>query len=681
MIIRTGYLIKLICCILTVMCNLSTYSQEVDHWEMVVSADDTWHYFPANAEPQSNWAQKDFDISVWASGPGGIGYGDNDDNTIIVRVPAVYIRTSFNIIDESIIAGAILHIDYDDGFVAYLNGHEIARANIGTVGIKPSYNTYASYSHEAQIPSGGFPAGFIIHQDTLSKYMVEGDNILALQVHNQKPNSSDLSSTTYFSVGITNETTIYRQVPDWFSTPVKEGSNLPLLLIETNGQAIVDEPKIKARLKVIDNGYGQVNSFFDEPTGYNGPIGIEIRGQTSQGFPKKGYSLETQNESGEGIDTTLLGMPAHEDWALYAPYSDKTMLRNALTYHLGRKMGGWQPRFKFCEVYINGYYHGVYLLLERIKRDKNRVDICKLSVDEISGDDLTGGYIVKVDKLTGLNSSEYFTTRPTNRFGNASNYTFSYVYPKADRMAPQQKDYIFNYLEDFENMLNGISFKDPQTGYKKYIDVNSFIDFQIINELTNNADGYRISTFFHKQKDSKGGKLFAGPLWDFNLGYGNVDYLPNNVRPDTWLYLRYGPNNYNTMHWWSRLMEDADYSDRLHYRWNDLRSGPFHEDSIMAYINDTIRYLGEAIDRNYERWPIIGHYVWPNYHVGKTYEEDVDYMKNWIKMRLDWMDANIFLSTGVFLSTNEKPKIVVYPNPLVDDLNIKFIEYPLTLII
>ncbi len=667
------FLLTFIVVILLQLCSFSVIAQDINHWEMVVAADDTWHYFPGTYEPLPDWTDKSFDSSLWQSGPGGIGYGDNDDKTQISKAISVYIRKSFSIVDISAISGAILHVDYDDAFVAYLNGHEIARANVGEVGTRPSYNTYATSSHEAQVPTGGTPESFMIHQDIIFTYLVEGENILAVQAHNVNSSSSDLSSTTFLTVGITNETVNYRQVPSWFKDPLKEISNLPLLLIETSGQSIVDEAKITAWLKVIDNGDGQVNNIFDDPTDYNGYVGIEIRGQTSQMFPKKSFSFETRNEFGEGIDSGLLGLPAHEDWALYAPYSDKTMLRNALTYHMGRKMGRWQPGFKFCEVYLNGSYSGVYLLIERIKRDKNRLDIAKLKPEEISGDDLTGGYIVKVDKLTGLSSSDYFTTHPINRYSDADNYIFSYVYPKSNVITNEQKAYIFGYLEDFENVLNGISFNDPVLGYKKYIDVNSFVDFQIMNELTNNGDGYRISTFFHKKKDSNGGKLFAGPLWDFNLAYGNVDYLPLNQRTDTWLYPRYGPTNYNTMHWWARLMDDPDYNDQFVSRWKELRNGAFHTDSIMDDMNSMILHLGEAIDRNYERWPIIGQYVWPNYYVGKTYEEDVEYLENWINDRLDWIDANVFLSTGVFKAREEESKLLVYPNPLVDQLNIKFI--------
>jgi len=638
---------------------------------MVVAANDSWHYFPGTSEPPSNWNSISFDDASWLTGPGGIGYADGDDGTSISVVPSVYIRTKFNLYDTSAISWAILHVDYDDSFVAYLNGHEIARANIGTTGVKPFYNTYSNTDHEAKVYLGGIPERFIIQKDSLKKFMIEGTNVLAVEVHNSGPTSSDLSSIIYFSIGIKNEGSTYRQVPAWFDDPLKQKSNLPLLMINTLGQDIPDEPKITASMKVINNGQGKFNSILDDPTDYSGTIGIEIRGQSSQMFPKKSMSFELRDDTGAGINASLLGMPAEEDWALIASYSDKSLVRNAITYQMGREMGSWQPRTRFCEVYMNGVYHGVYLLVENIKRGTDRVDINKLKPDEISGDNLTGGYIVKVDKIWDLAYDEYFYTWPANKYYNARNYAFTYVYPQFDEIVTQQKGYIQGYLLALENTLNGSTFKDPVNGYRKYMDVNSFVDFQIINELTNNVDGYRYSTFFYKKKDSDGGKLFAGPLWDFDLCYGNADFAPQSNLTTNWLYPNYGPNEGYPMHWWARLMEDEEYRQAYAGRWKTLRKGLLSNDSILAEIDNNISYLGDAITRNFNKWPIIGEYVWPNYFVGNSYQEEVDFLKAWILNRLTWMDGNVSLSTGDLVAANKGNNIVVYPNPVKDQVNIR----------
>lgn len=646
-------------------------AQSVNHWEMVVDASDTWQYFPGTSEPSSTWANIDFNASSWPSGSGGIGYGDGDDGTTISAVSSVYIRNNFNIVDISNISWAILDVDYDDGFVAYLNGHEIARANIGSVGIRPPYNTNSTVDHEAQIYQGGNPEQFFIIKDSIVKYMVQGANVLALQVHNSNASSSDLSSNAFLFVGMKDGSSTYRHIPSWFEDPQGTKSNLPLLIIDTKGQTVLNEPKITAYLKVIDNGPGQLNGLLDDATDYEGSIGIELRGQSSQMFPKLGYGIELRTSEGADTNVSLLGMPAEADWVLSASYSDKSLMRNAITYQLGGKMGRWQPRVKYCEVYLNGSYNGIYMLIEKIKRGADRVDINKLKPEEISGDNLTGGYIVKVDKIQDLNSAEYFYSHPSITYNNARNYAFTYVYPKYDEIVTQQISYLQNYLLTLENTLNGSSFKDPVNGFRKYMDLNSFVDFQIMNELTNNVDGYRYSTFFYKQKDSDGGKLFAGPLWDFDLCYGNVDYAPDNLATDKWLYPKYGPGEWQPMHWWARLMEDPDYNKAFAARWKTLRAGPFSTDSIMADLDANVQNMSEAISRNFAKWPILGVYVWPNYFVGSTYPEEVTFLKTWITNRLTWMDGNVSLSSGDLVSGYRGYNVSVFPNPVKDQLNIK----------
>jgi len=448
-------------------------------------------------------------------------------------------------------------------------------------------------------------------------------------------------------------------------------SSLPLIVIETDGQTINDDPKIDAWLKVIDNGPGIMNNQFQQATDYDGNIGIEIRGQSSQMFPKKSYSIELRTKEGADTTASLLGMPAEEDWVLYAPYSDKTMLRNALTFDLGSRMGGWQPRSRWCEVFLDGDYAGIYQLIESIKRDSNRVDISRLRPDEISGDDLTGGYIIKADKIDNYGSDEYFQIKPSVNYEDSDDYRFIYVYPKHDEIAAEQKTYIKKFLTDAENTLNGSSFSDPASGFRKYLDVSSFVDFQIIQELVNNVDGYRYSTFFYKDKDSKGGKLHAGPLWDFDLCYANEDYTSLNLVTDIWLYSKFPDEYGGRMHWWARLMEDLGYRAVFVSRWKELRKQAFHTDSIMTWLDNTIEYLGEAVDRNFERWPVLGEYVWPNYFIGETYEDEVVYLKEWIEARVNWIDANIMLAENV--SENyEKDDILVFPNPARDKINLYF---------
>jgi hypothetical protein len=459
--------------------------------------------------------------------------------------------------------------------------------------------------------------------------------------------------------------------PDINPETLKKGntavSHLPLILIDTKGQTIVNEPKITVNIKVIDNGPGKSNSTADPGNQYDGFAGIEIRGQSSQMFPKKSYGVELRNAAGEDLKAGLMGLPEESDWVLYAPYSDKTMLRNALTYYLGRKMSRWQPGFRFCEVYLNGSYIGVYQLTEKIKRDKERVDIAKLQVTDISGDAVTGGYIVKVDKVDG---SDYFTVYPDIRFESARNYRWTWYYPESKDLANAQRNYFMSYIKTVENTINGKDFADPDWGYARYLDVPSFIDFQIMNELSNNVDGYRYSTYFHKEKDSDGGKFKAGPLWDFDLCYGNLDYSPRNYDTNQWSYTYWGAFEYNCMHWWYRFMQDPNYQKAIMLRWTNLRKVAFATDSIMKYIDTQVNWLGDAIYRNFVQWPILGTYVWPNSAVRYSFPMEISFLKNWILDRLAWMDANWMYKPTLEDTIPDFETIAIYPNPVTDWLTI-----------
>ncbi|MGD0584093.1 MAG: CotH kinase family protein [Bacteroidales bacterium] len=669
---RTCNILRISLFFLLLSANRPAFSQEINHWETIVMSDDVWRYLVPTSEPSSEWNTTGFDDSGWLTGKGGIGYGDDDDSTVIASPDtSLYMRIYFNVTDPGVISVAVLHVDYDDGFVAYLNGHEIARANIGTAGVRPAYTDFANSCIEPKLPYGEVPPDFLIQADTVARYLHSGNNVLALQVHNCSPTSSDLSSTTFLSVAITNSNTYFRPVPSWFDITLTTTSLLPIISINTNGQEVPDSPKMMAALKVINHGPGKLNDINDSGTDYDGPIGIEIHGQSSQMFPKKSFSVEIRKT--ETIDSTasLLDMPSNADWLLIANYSDKTLLRNALTYFYGAKIGGgWQPRFRFCVVYLNGDYNGIYMLTERIKRDSARVNISKLAETDNTGDELTGGYIVKVDKIWDLTPDEYFTTTPGITLPNTMNYTFSYDYPKADRITTAQKDYIKSFLTTAETILNSSGFMDPANGIQKYFDYGSFADYQIMQELSNNVDGYRLSQFFYKMKITHGNKLFAGPLWDFDLAYANANYYDYNYATSGWLYIHNAPDWEHPMHWWTRLMEDPVYVRRFVTRWREIRRGAFRTDSVMHFIDSTTTYMGAEITKNFQKWPIIGTWVWPNYYVGTTYEDDVSFLKSWITERMNWMDYATDLNSDLYNQSFSGDGFVLYPNPVKDKLTI-----------
>ncbi len=424
-------------------------------------------------------------------------------------------------------------------------------------------------------------------------------------------------------------------------------SNLPIFVINTNGQVIPDDPKITASLGIIYNGENQTNNLTDPFNEYNGFIGIELRGSSSQSFPKKQYGFETRDELGEGINVSLLGMPEEEDWIINGPYSDKSLMRNALIYEIARDMGHYATRTKFVEVVINDDYKGVYVLFEKIKRDKNRVDIKKLDPEEISGIDLTGGYIIKVDKWAGEDNEGWPSNYPP-KIGSDKTVYYQYDYPKATDIAQEQKNYIRNYVKSFEDLMNSAEFNHPENGYSRYIDVNSFVDFFIAQEFTKNVDGYRLSSFMYKDRSDEDSLFHMGPIWDFNLAFGNADYY-EGYKTDGW-QLEYlttdeyflSVDGFQPPFWWKKLFDDASFQNKVRERYVALRKTALSFENIWGFIDSTAALLEESQTRNYIRWPIIGQYVWPNYYIGTSYEQEIIFLRSWIYQRLFWLDENMF---------------------------------------
>ncbi len=452
-----------------------------------------------------------------------------------------------------------------------------------------------------------------------------------------------------------------------------ESSNLPIVIINTGNFAIVNEPKVDASMHIIDNGPGVINSINDPVNGYDGPIGIEYRGSSSLFlFPKKSYGIEIWTEDGADTTASILAMPEEEDWVMHGPYSDKTLMRNLLAFHLWSGTGRYGSRTRLIEFVLDGSYEGVYVMMEKIKRDNDRVDISRLNPDENTGDDLTGGYIIKLDKFDGSNSFDGWTSPfwPPNRSFEQTVY-FQFDYPKGRNITTEQAAYIETYVTEFEQSLVRSEFADYFKGYRQYADVSSFIDFAILNEITKNVDGYRLSTFFYKDRDSNGGKLTMGPIWDFNLAFGNADYCEGgNPEGWAWDFNQYCPEDtWLIPFWWERFLQDLNFTRDLKARWQELRAGPYRTDAILAYIDSVASVLEGPQQRNFERWNnSLGVYIWPNNFVGDTYQQEVDYMKDWIEDRVEWLDRSIerlesnppYDPTGL---ATDQGEIKVFPSP------------------
>jgi len=638
------------------------------HWESIVSETDEFKYQLPKTEPTADWTALDYIDQDWLTGKGGFGYGDNDDITVVAATKSLFLRRTFTIPNSVNIHNLILDIDYDDAFVAYLNGVEIGRSGNLPDG-KPGINANVSVDHEAQLYTGGKPERFMVYPGLIKA----GENILAVHILNTDSNSSDLSARVFLNAEIEGNEIIFSKIPGWFQSPVSyDDSSLPIIKINTEGKTIVDEPKIMAKMQVINNSNGK-NNFGDTNYEYDGYIGIEIRGNTAQMFPKKSYSVETRLSDGSNNNVSLLGLPAENDWVLHGPYSDKSLMRNALAYSIGNAMGnGWHPRNRFVEVEINGEYRGVYLFVEKIKIDKNRVDIAKLKPEDNSGDELTGGYIISIDRDQEGSWNSPFLGRT-----GSVDVPFSYVDPGYEDLTPQQSYYIRSHIIEFEHALKGKDFKDPDLGYRAYIDVESFIDYFIITELSRDLDGYRVSVYFHKDKDSKGGKLTMTPFWDYNICFGNANFFSAGNEMG-WASDGIGKGDwYEIPFWWDRFREDPYFETVLKYRWEKLREEVLSKTTINNFIDSCQNRLKDAQVRNFEKFNVLSTYVWPNNYVGGTYQNEVNYLKNWISGRINWLDSQIdkiepsFVVSNQEIASTDNFNSLAYPNPFSDKFTIE----------
>jgi len=408
-------------------------------------------------------------------------------------------------------------------------------------------------------------------------------------------------------------------------------SNLPIAVIDTLGKNVSQPTETLSFATFIDAPAGGRAKVTDAPD-FAGRAGINVRGKSSAGFAKKQYHFETWDKYGQGKDVSILGFPADSDWVLQGPYSDKSLMRNFLAYRWSNAIGRYAVRTRFFELFLNtdggalamSDYVGVYVLMEKIKQGKNRVDIAKLDPADNAEPQITGGYIVKKDKLDGGEPA----------FSTSRGLQLIYVEPSAIDITPEQKDYIRNYINTFEAALYGSNYTDPAEGYAKYIDVGSFIDHHIIVELAKNIDGFRISTYMFKDR---GGKLNMGPVWDYDLSLGNADYNQGWL-PSGWYYDLLGDGDYP---WWRRLFQNPWFKVRYADRWFELRRDLLSNGRLLKDVDDTAALINESQARNFDRWKILGIDVWPNWFIAKTFYEEINWMRGWIADRLAWMDGRI----------------------------------------
>lgn len=434
-------------------------------------------------------------------------------------------------------------------------------------------------------------------------------------------------------------------------------SNLPIVVVNTHGVPMVEDdiygldPALQPGTMVIVNDVNATRNVLhpDSPKDFVGRIGIEVRGSSSAFFDKKSYGVALWDSNNQEVDSPLLGLGADSDWILHGPFIDKTLVRNNLGYQVSRDMGQWAARSVYIELflydgpvdptnvtavpydkaYLQKYYKGTYLLMEKIRRGGHRVDVAKLNSTMTSAEEITGGYILSVD-------------REKDRTVIATYGQDSVVLRYPAQEIPLHINYITQFMANFQAIINGPGFANSETGYPSIIDAQSFIDQMILQEWSCNTDAYSFSAFMHKDRD---GPLRAGPVWDLNLAFGTENYCA-----DGWQYEDGAP------FWWTRLAQDPAYNCLAKRRWQELRAGVLSTANINAMIDEMILPLAESRNRNFlEKWfPALEQVLWLVNPV-RTYAAEISAMKAFIQQRAQWLDTQFPAKAGAGPGCNANP--------------------------
>lgn len=432
-------------------------------------------------------------------------------------------------------------------------------------------------------------------------------------------------------------------------------SNLPIVIISTDyfpgtsiHQDIPDDPKIGADMKIIYHPDGSRNYVSDQNNplilNYVGRIKIETRGSTSQWLGKKPYSLSTMKADNiTNNNVSILGMPKDNDWKLNSFAWDPTFSRDYIAYALSNEMGNYACKGQYCEVIVNDEYVGLYLFSESIKIGADRVNITELTTADNTAPALTGGYITKCDKPTGGDVSAWSVPN------HASQWTdFMHESPKPSLITNNQDNYIHSQFTALQNAATSNN-SNINNGYPSIIDIPSFIDFMIINELMANVDGYQFSTFFHKDRN---GKLRAGPVWDFNLSCG-IDQFGN--RSTTYDFQFDNGDNVGA-NFWKDLYNDPIFHCYFAKRWQEVSAvnNPLNYTRVSKMVDSLATVLGEAKIRDDAKWGSIGS---PDYSVGD--------LKTWLNDRITWLNNNITSSGCTFPNVHPLVITKIHYNPLL----------------
>ncbi len=378
-------------------------------------------------------------------------------------------------------------------------------------------------------------------------------------------------------------------------------ADLPVVRLETEHS--VGTQKQKSTLKITS-----------KDDDYSGVCKLSIRGQTSKHFAKKSFALSLIEQD---KNQALLGMPKEHDWVLHGPYIDISLMRNKLAYDWSRAIGLYAPRLEFCELIINKEYLGVYLLVEKIKRDKNRVNLKKRVENKPLKE-----YLIKIDK------GDYHLFKSNYRSEIDSGWWSFYqaVYPKKKHIKPEDIALMKTDIKHFEESL-----LKKDDSFLQYIDIASFVDYFIINEMCKNVDAYRLSTYLYKKNNT----LFMGPVWDFNYSLGLTENR-NGFDEQAWIFKEDA-----VPFWWKILFQHPVFRSKLKKRWQSLRKGVFSDHNILQSIEDLSQQIAIAKDRNFTKWQIFDDKLGVRHQAVDSHQEEIECIKNWVVKRMHWMDKSL----------------------------------------
>lgn len=433
-------------------------------------------------------------------------------------------------------------------------------------------------------------------------------------------------------------------VPINYTADISEefSTHLPLLILDTQGEMIPGRPirnvdsdhveyevgpngntNVIAQLSVIDKE-NVMHHPTDTPS-MTSQAAIHIRGHSSRDFDKPSYAIRLQKEDGNNNPLPLLGMDPHHEWVLHGPYLDKTLMQNYMWYNIAGEIMSYAPNVRFCELILNGTYQGVYVLTERITSSKDG----RLSISASKKHNTFSGYLLRLDRG---DSNPLKDIDPFSQYTLRAATLFNIEYPGTKNLSQKLQHSITLDFSKFEKSLYSYDFADPKYGYSSQIDINSFVDYFLINELTCNYDAGSLSTYIYKDLSQK----FRLCVWDFNNACDN--YQERSMQNPPHFELQNGL-------WFEMLFKDAAFTDRVIQRYRLLRKSVFSDQYLDNYIDEVVAYLGPAIDRNYEKWGYSfapkKDLLFPSYRNPRSYQEAIQDMKKFLHQRTAWMDENI----------------------------------------